>query len=363
MRIEKIVITGGPCAGKTTGMSWIQNAFTERGYRVLFVPETATELIKGGVAPWTCGSESAFQECVLRLQMDTEKRFEEAAKTMDAEKILLVCDRGTMDGKAYIPEEDFRNILSGCGVNELELRDSYRAVFHLVTAAKGAEKYYTTENNPARTETPEQAAAQDDKLIAAWTGHPHLKIIDNSSGFEEKMKRLISEIAAVLGEPQAHETQRKFLIEYPDLEELQKLPNCEKVHITQVYLKPERGERVRIRQRGSNGSYIYFENRKKLDAGNERIEVERRLSKEEYMVRLLDADPDTFALRRDRYCLTDGNQVFEIDVYPFWKDRAIMEIKLSDPDEEIRFPKMLKVIEEVTDREEYRNSTLARIRT
>lgn len=48
--ISKIVITGGPCAGKTTGMSWIQNAFTERGYTVLFIPEIATELISGGGA-------------------------------------------------------------------------------------------------------------------------------------------------------------------------------------------------------------------------------------------------------------------------------------------------------------------------
>lgn len=39
MEITKIVITGGPCAGKSTAMSWIQNAFTQKGYRVLFVPE------------------------------------------------------------------------------------------------------------------------------------------------------------------------------------------------------------------------------------------------------------------------------------------------------------------------------------
>ena len=45
MQITKIVITGGPCAGKSTAMSWVQNAFTEMGYTVLFVPETATELI------------------------------------------------------------------------------------------------------------------------------------------------------------------------------------------------------------------------------------------------------------------------------------------------------------------------------
>ncbi len=51
MGITKIVITGGPCAGKSTAMSWVQNAFTNMGYTVLFVPETATELIGGGVAP------------------------------------------------------------------------------------------------------------------------------------------------------------------------------------------------------------------------------------------------------------------------------------------------------------------------
>ena len=54
MDITKIVITGGPCAGKTTALSWIMNSFTEKGYVVLIVPETATELINGGVAPWTC---------------------------------------------------------------------------------------------------------------------------------------------------------------------------------------------------------------------------------------------------------------------------------------------------------------------
>ena len=54
VELIKIVITGGPCAGKTTAMTWIQKEFEKKGYRVLFVPETATELITGGVAPWTC---------------------------------------------------------------------------------------------------------------------------------------------------------------------------------------------------------------------------------------------------------------------------------------------------------------------
>ena len=61
MKLSKIVITGGPCAGKTTAMSWIQNTFAQKGYTVLFVPETATELITGGVAPWTCGTNGEYQ--------------------------------------------------------------------------------------------------------------------------------------------------------------------------------------------------------------------------------------------------------------------------------------------------------------
>ena len=72
-KIHKIVITGGPCAGKSTALSWIQNAFTQRGYTVLFVPETATELITGGVAPWTCGTNLDYQKCQMKLQMEKER--------------------------------------------------------------------------------------------------------------------------------------------------------------------------------------------------------------------------------------------------------------------------------------------------
>ena len=103
------------------------------------------------------------------------------------------------------------------------MREDYDAVFHLVTAAKGAQEFYTLANNQARTETAEQAAAMDDKLIAAWTGHPHLRIIDNSTDFEAKMKRLIAEIAAFLGEPEPYEIERKFLIEYPDIQWLESI--------------------------------------------------------------------------------------------------------------------------------------------
>ena len=361
MEITKIVITGGPCAGKSTAMSWIQKAFTQMGYTVLFVPETATELITGGVAPWTCGTNVDYQRCQLRLQLEKERIFVQAAKTMKAQKILIVCDRGALDNKAYMSAPEFAQVLADSGTNEIELRDSYDAVFHLVTAAKGAKAFYTTANNAARTETAEAAAELDDRLISAWTGHPHLRVIDNSSDFESKMKRLIAEISSFLGEPEPFEIERKFLIEYPDTEWLASIPNCQRIEIIQTYLKSDPGEEVRVRQRGADGHYIYFRTVKRKVSDLKRIEIEQRLSESEYLRLLMTADTAKRQIRKDRYCLTFDNQYFEIDVYPFWSDKAIVEIELSDENTEIHFPAQIKVIKEVTDDAAYKNAALASI--
>ena len=357
--ISKIVLTGGPCAGKTTGQSWIQNAFTKLGYTVLFIPETATELINGGVAPWTCGSNLEYQKCQMRLQLEKERVFEQAARGMRAGKILIVCNRGAMDNRAYMDELEFTRLLDELDTTEVQLRDGYDAVFHLVTAAKGAEEFYTKANNEARKETPAQAAALDDKLIAAWTGHPHLRVIDNSTVFEDKLKRLIAEIRSFLGEPEPMEIERKYLIEYPDLKWLESLPNCRKVDIIQTYLLANEGDELRVRQRGENGSYIYTKTLKRRIDDVKRVEIEERLTQGDYLRLLMEADPDRRPVRKTRYCLTHDNQYFEIDVYPFWQDKAIAEIELRDENAEIRFPKELKVIREVTDDPAYKNAALA----
>jgi hypothetical protein len=58
------------------------------------------------------------------------------------------------------------------------LRDRrYEAVVHLVSAADGAEKFYSKENNEARYESVQEAVELDKRLINAWVGHPHFSII------------------------------------------------------------------------------------------------------------------------------------------------------------------------------------------
>lgn len=358
--VTKIVITGGPCAGKTTAMSRIQDEFSKKGYYVIFVPETATELINSGVAPWTLETNVDYQICQIKLQMEKERIWSLAAqKVANAEKILIVYDRGIMDNKAYMTDAEFSKVLLDLGLNYTEIRDRYDAVFHLVTAAKGAEEFYTLSNNTARKESPEEAARLDDLTIAAWAGHPHLRAIDNSTDFNKKMDRVIAEIASFLGEPEPYEIERKFLIEYPDLKKLEENPKCRRIEIIQTYLKADDGSEVRVRQRGENGNYTYFQTTKKTLNGVKRIEVESRLSKDEYLSLLMEADMSKRQIRKTRYCLVHENQYFEIDVYPFWNDKAIMELELADENEQIKFPDYIKIIKEVTDDPDYKNASLA----
>lgn len=359
VKINKIVLTGGPCAGKTTALSWINNYFTKRGYIVLTVPETATELISNGVAPWTCETNYDYQLLQVKLQKYKEKIFEDAAKTMNG-KILIVCDRGIMDNKAYIEDVLFKRILKELDTNEIKERDSYDAVFHLVSAAKGKEDFYTLSNNKARRETVLEAKRLDDKIISSWTGHPHLRIIDNSTEFEEKLERLIKEILSFLGEPEPLEIERKFLIEYPNLKKLDSLPNCSKVDITQAYLKSDNDVERRIRARGIDGNYIYYLTEKKNITNLKRVETERKLTQDEYLQLLMEADNKFHTIHKTRYCLSEANQYFEIDVYPEWNKQAIMEIELKEENEKINIPKFIKIIKEVTDDRKYKNYEMAK---
>lgn len=360
VKIKKIVLTGGPCAGKTTALTWINNYFSKRGYTVLFVPETATELITNGVAPWTCESNYAYQTFQVRLQRIKEQIFDDAAKKMKNDKILIVCDRGVLDNKAYMKDFEFKRILKEFKTNEIKERDSYDAIFHLVTAAKGKEDVYTLANNAARTENIEEAVELDNKIISAWTGHPHFRIIDNSTEFEEKLERLLKEIASFLGEPEPFEIERKYLIHYPSINELENMPNCTKVDITQTYLKSDNDTERRIRARGIDGNYIYYLTEKRKISNLKRIEIERKLTQNEYLELQMESDSKLHTIHKTRYCLSENNQYFEIDIYPEWKNQAVMEIELSSEDEVIKTPDFIEIIKEVTDDNNYKNYQMAK---
>lgn len=361
-KVLKIVLTGGPCAGKTTALSRISEELEQKGYKVLVVPEAATILFSAGfAASENCLSLYNVQKAILLMQQANEKLFEKMAQKVNDDKIIIICDRGTLDGRAFCQKKDFDSILEALDTNEISLRNDYDAVFHLKTVADGAEEFYTCENNSARKETPEEARKADKKIINTWLGHPHLRIIDSNSDFKMKINRLMVEIYKFIGEPVPIETERKFLIEMPDIDSLVSEMKAQKSDILQTYLKTNDSyEERRIRQRGSDGNYVYYETIKKPINGISRIETERRISFKEYATLLMEADTNLKQIKKERYCFVYNDLYFELDIYPFWKDKAILEIELTEENQEVILPDFIKVIKEVTNDVRYKNNSLAK---
>lgn len=183
--------------------------------------------------------------------------------------------------------------------------------------------------------------------LKKWIGNEHLRISKNEED-------LFKEINFFLGIPKPIEIERKFLIERPSDEVLKNLDFCSFVDISQCYINKE-NERYRVRKRGKDGEYIYIKTQKIKISEIRRIEIEERISKEEYE----NAIKGEKVLSKTRYLIVYQNKYFELDVFPFWKDKALLEIELKDEREEFSFPQFVNVIEEVSNDKEYRNSIIA----
>ena len=345
--ITKIALTGGPCAGKTTALVRIIEHFTSLGYQVFTLPEIPTICIQAGVNYLTDDRQYHYQseKATLLMQMHIEDQFMEIAAKC-GKPALVVCDRGTMDISTYLPEETWQALMNDIGTNTIQLRDSrYDAVLHLVSAANGAEEFYTTANNAARSEDARTARMLDIKLISAWNGHPHLRIIDNSRDFENKLNAVIKEISVVMGLPALNESQRNYVVEVTD-----NLPeNTTECEITQTYLKSDPDTIVRLRKRGWDGSYVYMQSVKKRVSETEFIETERQISPYQYVTLLQQANPSRKTLRKIRKNFVWEKQYFELDTFLDRDDGiSILEIAgVKDPDA-INFPPFVKVVRDVT---------------
>lgn len=156
-----------------------------------------------------------------------------------------------------------------------------------------------------------------------------------------------------------YEIERKFLIRRPAAAWLE--ANCQGSDIIQTYLKTEAaGHSDRVRRREGKDGVVYTHTVKRRISDLRREEQEREISEGEYHALLQRADPERRSIEKRRYVLAYEGKDFEIDVYPFWQDRAVMEIELADEAEAVKLPPEIEIIKEVTRDRRYTNAALAR---
>ncbi|KAH8390307.1 hypothetical protein KR200_011837, partial [Drosophila serrata] len=434
-RVYKIVLTGGPCGGKTTGQSRLCTFFENLGWKVFRVPETATVLLSGGVkfsdltekedppTPTTfvykdlpfaapehslidltascprClakaasrpnGSEAyKFQENLIRTMVQIENTYFELGNS-STRNCLIICDRGVMDASAYISKDKWEKMMAGNKWNPVEMRDNrYNQILHLVSAANGAEDFYSTEDHACRSEGVDLARELDYKSAAAWVGHPYFDVIDNSTNFEAKMNRMIESVCQKLGidiGDRLQATSRKlkylgrflngktFYLEETHFERFSfslvvaalpadsEFPPFQDFEVVHHYLQsagPKVQARLRKRGQKNHWSYIHTQRRPNVH-GQARIEVKTQLTHRDYMNLLAQRDDAHFTIYKKRRCFLINNQYFQLDIYkepghPRCKGLVLLETYSSLTGDALKncMPKFLNIVKEVTGDPDY----------
>ncbi len=157
------MLTGGPCAGKTTSINRIKHFFENIGWKAFCVAETATVLLSSGIyfsdldkntgqfylidfsSPtfWVISNllykfqAIEFQENLLRTLLQIEDTINKTASyyhNVLNQNCIIIYDRGAMDPVAYVEPDDWELLKQRNPTwNEVDLRDNrYDQVLHLV---------------------------------------------------------------------------------------------------------------------------------------------------------------------------------------------------------------------------------------
>ena len=304
-------------------------------------------------------------------------------------KSVILCDRGLMDGSAYVTDDIWAGVLKGVNMDVISARDTrYDAIFHLVTAADGAETFYSLANNEARHETVEEAIAQDRKTQMAWNGHPHHVIIDNRKQrpFERKMELLVSMLSSYVGLPSL--TRRSYKYRLKNVPDLTKIASMQVFEVEKIMLEdgvgaePNKRSRSRsrtgsmgspprqtrsssvtgsvgedasvgddsatagddfavlysfIRRRSQGGFHAYGLTTVKQMPSGEEVELKQVISKRMYTILSNNADQSRSVIRQRRYCFQWERQSFHIYEYlepvsNFWTLQCQAEAEPVLPD-------------------------------
>lgn len=185
---RRLVLTGGPGAGKTAVLELIRQSFCEH---VRVLPEAAG-IIFGGGFPREDDHECkrAAQRAIFYVQRELERAGDSHNPT------IVLCDRGTLDGLAYWPGS-VDEFWSSLGTTLAEQLTRYDAVIHLRTPS--SEDGYNRQN-PLRTESAVMAGEIDGRIQQAWQEHPRRFVVESTSDFLDKAAKALEILRAEMPE-------------------------------------------------------------------------------------------------------------------------------------------------------------------
>ena len=343
MDFIKIVFTGGPCAGKTTLINRAKEYLIEKGYKVLVVPETATNLLEIGINLELVKSVIDFQNFIFQMQQFNENIVCEALKNEINQKVIILLDRGLLDNKAYCNNsKDFDVITKQNNKFEIDILDNYNLVFDLITTADCSPHKYTLENNKQRSESIEEAKEIDKKTSNAWAGHRNIKII-NSNVSLDKVFDIIKEDIDNYIEKASKKEIKKLSIDNNILDfDNYNDNNSRLLDIEETSLKIQNKEiKYVLYKRVYKGGRSYIFRAIKEDENFVTTYYDEKITLEKYLNLIF-----KYGIK-DRICykqlsFIENRQNYDIK---FYQDSTVLEYEENKLNSEFIFPSILKVNE------------------
>ena len=213
--IRFVVMTGGPCAGKTTAVNALKTMYEGEGYTVLCVPEVASLLIGMGLIPMANGKGNipgdVFQEDLYQVQSFLEKLVRKRAEeTIENDRIAIIFDRGLLDNRAYTTFETFQTFIDKDNLTIDDIIDMYHVIYHLVSIACDKPDAYC--NNQTRFESLKKAVEVEMNTRRAWGDILKKIMIGNRGTLEDKIEDI-----ANLELKEIQENSKTVILRDPDL--------------------------------------------------------------------------------------------------------------------------------------------------
>jgi predicted ATPase len=178
-RAKRIVLTGGPGAGKTAVLELARLHVCEH---VAVLPEAASMLFGGGFPRVTSGEPlRAAQRAIFHVQHELE-----IAHEADADVLAMICDRGTVDGAAYWRGPD--SLFDAVGTTHAAQLARYQAVIHLRTPHGNGYNH----DNRLRIENAHDAARIDNCIGVLWEGHKGYHLVPSAEDFVLKTQHALA---------------------------------------------------------------------------------------------------------------------------------------------------------------------------
>ena len=156
------------------------------------------------------------------------------------------------------------------------------------------------------------------------------------------------------------EIERKYIIKMPDVDYMRELPKFTESKITQIYIESDPGITHRVRRRAMGDTVSFTETRKERIDKMSAVEKEREISEKEFSLISEKIAASTRPIVKTRYTFEYSGQLFEIDIYPEWKNTAIMETELDHRDTAVMMPSFISIVREVTGNKLYSNAAMSK---